>query len=108
MNNTAAPAPAGLKVWAVTLTELGGAEEIVYEDGRHLLFADAAYGPALDAFNAVVKDRLGTAHALYSYESDFGADAHVHIVVRDARADDDKYGYAGDTYQLRPYDVIGG
>lgn len=112
MNNTAAPAPAALKVWAVTFTEQGGAEEIIHAPqlapSGFLLFSDSAYDAALAALRAVVADRLGFGYALFSYESDFGTDAHVHIVVRDARADDGEYGYAGDTYQLRPYDVIGG
>lgn len=107
MNNTAAPT-AGLKVWAVTFTEQGGAEEIVHHAGRHLLFADTSYGVALAALREIAVDRFGQGNLVHSYESDFGTDAHVHIVVRDYRADDDEYGYSGDTIQLRPYDVIGG
>jgi hypothetical protein len=94
------------KVWAVTFKEFGGAEEIVHDGQRHLLFADEAYGQAVDAFRAVVKDRM-RADVTYSYPGEIGHLAHAHIVA-ESHAEYGGYGEVEDTIELRPYDVIGG
>lgn len=100
-----------VRIWAVTFKEFGGAEEIVHDThlahSGHLLFADDNYDEALRAFQAVVKDRIGPARALYSYDGDFGADAKAVITVQDSR-EFDNYGYVGDTIRLQPYNVLGG
>lgn len=97
------------RVWVVTFKELGGAEEIVYDGDRLLVFADTAegYSGALGAFTAVVRDRLGAGRAVFSYPGDHGTDARSHIVVQDSRELEhvDCCGYGGDTYQLQPYAV---
>lgn len=100
------------RVWAVTFKEFGGAEEIVHDGERHLLFADTAegYSSALGAFTAVVRDRIGKGNAVFSYPGDIGADARAHIVVQDSERLEhaDCCGYDGDTIELRPYDVLAG
>jgi hypothetical protein len=95
------------RVWVVTAKEFGGAEEVVHDGHRLLVFADTAegYSGALGAFTAVVRDRLGAGRALFSYPGDIGQMARAHIVVQDSREMCDKYGYSGDTYQLQPYAV---
>lgn len=101
-----------MKIWAVTFTELGGAEEIVHDGDRHLLFEDTAegYSSALGAFTAVVRDRIGAGRAVFSYPGEHGTDARAHIVVRDSERveHEDCCGYDGDTIELRPYDVLAG
>lgn len=98
-----------MKVWAITFQEFGGAAEIVHDGSKFLLFEDSAagYAKALRAFQAVVRDRIGT-RATYSYPGEIGQDARAHIVVRELSEHDECCGYDGDTIELRPYDVIGG
>lgn len=106
------------RVWGVTFKEYGGEESIVVERRGdkfvHLLFADTdeGYSSALGAFTAVVRDRIGAGHAVFSYPGSFGTDARTHIVVQDSRylCDDELCldPYSGDTIELRPYDILAG
>lgn len=96
-----------MKIWAVTVKEYGGTEEIVHDGERHLVYADELYAEAFKAFQGVIANWIGLPRATYGY-GEFGADAHTHITVRDSEGFSDTYSYEGDVVQLRPYDVIGG
>jgi hypothetical protein len=113
MNTATAPQEGTMeRIWVVTAKEFGGAEEIVHDGHRLLVFADTAegYSGALGAFTAVVRDRIGPAFTTFEY-GQFGTDARTQIIVRDSREDHDDCcsgGYTGDTYQLQPYEVQAG
>lgn len=94
------------KVWIITAGEIGEGIEIAWDATRPLVFADSAYGEALDAFRAVVAERITKGFARYEYPgvfgTDLGTDAHAHIIARDGSE------VGVDHVELRPYNVIGG
>jgi len=99
----------GQRIWIVTAKEFGGAEEIVHDGTRLLVFADttAGYNGAFQAFKLMVQDRIGLAYATYSY-GQFGEDGRTEIIVQDSREDHDDCcsgGYTGDTFRLQPVEV---
>jgi hypothetical protein len=90
-----------MRIWAVTYTEMGGAEGILVdrdETGKdvHLVFADSAYAQAVDAFGRMCDERLSF-HKVQVLGT-FGADAHAHLCADDG----------DDSVELHPYEVIGG
>jgi hypothetical protein len=92
------------RIWAVTSTEMGMPETVLYEypegvsadEPTFLIFTDAAYGQAVAAFNRMRDERLS--YHKVTTVGRYGPDAHARL-----------YAYDGDdAVELRPYNVIGG
>ena len=89
------------RIWIVTAKEFGHEPSILWdrdETGKdiELVFADSAYGQAVQAFNRMRDERLSF-HKVHVVGT-FGPDAHAHLNAFDG----------DDEVELRPVELIGG